>query len=389
MQKKKYREHPSHFKEDSSNNYPGSIGLGTNSSNLKNLKASDLKNVIINNISFQANNISDGNSSNLKVGTLPIKIPSFNLKINESSNIISVSSNKNENANGNKSETKSDLKSLNISTVNSGASDLSSAKSVSNSTNASFVKNINNKIQLAINGNHPSNNSNNNKIGGITSSNNVNNNNHNTNDVLNQNVAANSNGGFSEQMLILAQLANNSILMQNMNSLNSSVYNKNNNMNPSNYNGISNNNYNTGNTLEPQQNQTPNPLLSNIGNINNMNLIKEGLSQISSKNPLIFNSNNNNNLFNKPQHFQNKSRNFNNNINSPTIQKGNFPHQQSSNNSNKPSNSLSSIFPHLLNKHYIDFKLSSLAHIKILNSKYRNSIIPVVPELFSKLNYYK
>ena len=81
------------------------------------------------------------------------------------------------------------------------------------------------------------------------------------------------------------------------------------------------------------------------------------------------------------------------NINNQNIQKIGFYPQSNSNKKYIPNNnkipSLSSNFNHLLTKIYIDFRVSSLAHVKILNPTYRNTIIPVVPEIFSKSNNFK
>lgn len=112
----------------------------------------------------------------------------------------------------------------------------------------------------------------------------------------------------------------------------------------------------------------------------NINSIQNDFNIIShNSQPQIFSSNNHN--INTPHNFNLINQNINN-IVCPNPSKLAFNPEQNKL-YEKPINS-SSNFLHLLNKNYIESKQFSLAHIKIINAVYRNSIIPVVPEIFSK-----
>ena len=180
-------------------------------------------------------------------------------------------------------------------------------------------------------------------------------------------------------------------------------------------------------TLPNNHNSKNNNLLTN--NYENKKEINQNSSKISSDRKNLKNiSNKNQNNFNKfpiqsnsnnlkinnqiqqiqmfipinPMNMNNINQNLmhipiNNNINMNSITNNmNQMNNYTQSNSNKkyiPNNnkipSLSSNFNHLLTKIYIDFRVSSLAHVKILNPTYRNTIIPVVPEIFSKSNNFK
>jgi len=124
-------------------------------------------------------------------------------------------------------------------------------------------------------------------------------------------------------------------------------------------------------------------MLNNITNniaTPNVNLIQNDNNFISNNSqPQIFFSKNHN--INTPHNFNHINQNINKNVLPNPLKIAFNPEQFKI--YEKPLNS-SSHFLHLLNKNYIESKQFSLAHIKIINAVYRNSIIPVVPEIFSK-----
>lgn len=313
----------------------------------------------MNNISFQAfqesDNIpSNANLSKLNISNTPVCTASSSLKKKETSNIISIPLNIYSNyTNSDSQELKTDQNSLakhstpnsqNIPNIASNA-----IKSSLNASNSNFVKLINQKIQLASSTSNPS-------TGAMDpkTSNSNNTNNPNT---------SNNNISMNEQIILLSQLANNAALIQSMNMLNSA--------NCNNLNNANANSHNVNIQHQQQQNRILFPLnspnfMANNNTLNNMNFNLQNVM------PMMVNKGN----------FMNMNANINN-VNN--LQKANVPlHPSMQGNVGKSHTLFSSNFLHLLNKNYIDSKLSSMAHVKILNSPYRNSIIPVVPEIFSK-----
>lgn len=124
---------------------------------------------------------------------------------------------------------------------------------------------------------------------------------------------------------------------------------------------------------------------NNNNMINRNNLLQDQLKQANSFTNNFPNGPNIQNNFN----FQNHPINS---LNYQNHNQGNINRNSGNNNKNiqqkgynlKSNNLLSSNFLHLLNKNYNDSKLSSMAYIKIINSKHRNSIVPAIPEIFTK-----
>jgi hypothetical protein len=149
---------------------------------------------------------------------------------------------------------------------------------------------------------------------------------------------------------------------------------------------------------------------NNINNCNNfLTPAQQQINIVNQFNGMNSNGNNQIKVINKNgMNIQSQNLNLNQNLQNVHI---NVPHQMNNMNNNpinqnnnkiifpNPINSanhpvvinaqnknqiLSSNFMHLLSKNYLESKQLSLAHVKILNPVYRNSIIPVVPEVFSK-----
>lgn len=200
----------------------------------------------------------------------------------------------------------------------------------------------------------------------------------NNNNIINQKINLNKYNG--EQMNSSNQTSNfnnnNNINNpnMNMNKLINQGINKNTNNNFLNQNS---NNLNNNNFLAQQQMQILNQF-NNLGNSSNPMQMMNKIALNMQNQSLQMNNNP------QQQSFFNNNNNPNSNVNKIVFPNPNAGINQPVVNSQNKNLSFSSNFLHLLNKNYIESKLSSLAHVKILNPVYRNSIIPVVPELFSK-----
>lgn len=182
-------------------------------------------------------------------------------------------------------------------------------------------------------------------------------------------------------------------LMNNFNTTNMNKLINQGNFNNTNLNSSSLNNIN--NNFSAQQQMQIMNQFNNISNLNNpmqmMNKIAMNLQNqnnmnfINQTNPSVqMNNIPQQSLLNNINMSLINGNNPNQNMNKIVFPNPNAGINQPAVNSHNKNLSFSSNFLHLLNKNYIESKLSSLAHVKILNPVYRNAIIPVVPELFSK-----